>query len=190
MKHLLSRRAKLMENAFYFEQDRELVARRHELQHMETTRKGLSEVSGISSRPVLDRLIELGVTPDVLAVLALVPLVEVAWACGHVRKEEKAAILAAADKVRFAKGSIDYAILEQWLTRRPPPKLVSAWEHYVAALCEELSESQREQMKKTLLSHARAVAEAAGGFLGLTSTISPEEQKALDRIERALTPKT
>jgi hypothetical protein len=185
----MHRRANSLEDAFFFEQDRLLIERRRELERMETTRKSLSEVSGITSRPVLDKLVELEVTPQVLAMLAVVPLVEVAWADGHVHADERAAVLAAADKTGFAKGGVDYALLEQWLAQRPPANLLDAWEHYIAGLCEDLSDSQRDQLKADILSQARAVAEAAGGFLGLTSPVSAAEKKILARMEQAFAPK-
>jgi hypothetical protein len=189
MNNPLSRSARSLEDAFFFEQDQELLARRRELEQMETTRKALSDVSGITSRSVLDKLVDLGITPEILAMLAVVPLVEVAWADRHVHKDEKAAVLAAADKAGFAKGGADYALLEQWLTRRPPAKLMVAWEHYIGGLCENLDDSQRDQLSSDILSHARAVAEVAGGFLGLTSPVSAAEEKVLQRMERAFAPK-
>jgi hypothetical protein len=47
-----------------------------------------------------------------------------------------------------------------------------------------LQGAARDQLKSSSLGRARAVAEAAGGFLGLGS-ISAAEKKMLDQLERA-----
>jgi hypothetical protein len=60
-----------------------------------------------------------------------------------------------------------------------------SWSSYVKGLCERLDEAGRSALKTEILGRAEAVAEAAGGFLGLGSKISKEEQEALDRLERA-----
>ena len=43
--------------------------------------------------------------------------------------------------------------------------------------------SERDAIKTTFLSRARQVAEAAGGFLGLTSKISGKEEAMLKKLE-------
>jgi uncharacterized membrane protein YebE (DUF533 family) len=53
-------------------------------------------------------------TPELLATLVVVPLVEIAWADGHVHDNEKDAILSAADAIGVGKGSIDYDLLERY----------------------------------------------------------------------------
>jgi tellurite resistance protein len=136
---------------------------------------------------VLDALVELDVAPDLVASLALVPLVEVAWADGHVDPRERDAILAGAVKTGVARKSVDYTLLEEWLKHRPPAKLMKAWTHYVEGLCEALDEAGRLALQHDLLDRARAVAEAAGGFLGLTSKVSAAEQDVLAKLERAFT---
>ena len=80
---------------------------------------------------------------------------------------------------------MDYELLDVWLKHRPPKKLLHAWTHFIAGLCETMSETERSALKSELLSHARAVAESAGGILGLTSKISAHEQAVLDEMAAA-----
>lgn len=181
----MPRLAKQLENAFFFKQDRELLDAREELLNMEANRKAMREVSGIKSAAVLDKLVELGVTPEVLAMLALVPLIEVAWADGHVHKDEKEAILKAMAEIGFAKCTLDHVLLERWLSHKPSPKLLEAWKHYVQGLCEEFTPAECARLKERMMANAREVAEAAGGFMGLVSPITPGEKKVLDRLEKA-----
>jgi hypothetical protein len=77
-------------------------------------------------------------------------------------------------------------MLESWLSKRPEPKLVEAWKRYVQSLWPSLTDQERDEIRAMGLQRARHVAEAAGGFLGLTSKISAPEQAALDEMARLL----
>jgi uncharacterized tellurite resistance protein B-like protein len=181
----LTQQARALENQFFYQENRELVVQQQALAKMERSRDALAEVSGITNPAVLDKLIELEVAPEMLATLAVLPLVQVAWADGRVQDKEREAILAAAGSCGIAAGSVDHALLEQWLRCRPPAKLLEAWTHYVSGLCENLSEPQRATLADDLLSRARAVAQATGKLLGLTSGISATEEAVIARIRKA-----
>jgi len=183
-KTLQKRRASL-EEAFYIEEDRKLVEKHRELQRMEETKRNLSEVSGIHNEAVLKKLVELNVRAETLASLAIVPLVEVAWADGEVHGKERDAVLKAAGKIGFKKGQIDYDLIEQWLTHKPKVELLVAWENFVKGLCEAMPPAERAALRDELLTHARDVAAATGGFLGLGSKVSDEEEKILKRLSAA-----
>ena len=146
--------------------------------------KNLAEVSGIKDEAVLKKLVALNIHAETVASLAMVPLVEVAWADGKIDKEERDALLkVSAGGDMF--GRIDRSLLEQWLTHKPKPELLVAWEHYTAELCKVLSEPERLALRQQIMSRAEAVAKSAGGFLGLTSKISAEEHAVLERMNRA-----
>lgn len=181
----LTQRARALENQFFYQNNRELVVQQQVLARMERSRDALAEVSGITNPAVLDKLIELEVAPEMLATLAVLPLVQVAWADGRVQDKEREAILAAAGSCGIAAGSVDHALLEQWLRCRPPAKLFEVWTHYVSGLCENLSEPQRATLADNILSRARAVAQATGKFLGLTSGISAAEEAVIARMQKA-----
>lgn len=185
MSEWMHQRARRLEDMFFLEQDRKLIEKKKELRRMEHTRSALTAVSGIVNPSVLDKLIELEITPELLATLAVVPLVEVAWADGHVHEDEKAAILSGARASGLAAGSMDYVLLEQWLSHRPEPKLLEAWTHYIRGLCEKLSVDEADAMRDDVMARARKVAEAAGGFLGITSKVSPAELAVMEQMGRA-----
>jgi hypothetical protein len=48
-----------------------------------------------------------------------------------------------------------------------------------------LSSTERNEIRTLFLSRARQVAEASGGFLGLTSRISEKEEAMLKKLESA-----
>jgi len=185
MLQFLESRRQTLEDAFFAKQDALLIAKQRELERMAHTRKALADVSGIRNEHILQKLVALDIQPDVLASLAVAPLVEVAWADGEVHARERKAILDGAAGAGLGRGSVDFVLLDEWLKQKPDPKLLDAWTHYIAGLCEVLNEQEREELKADLLSRARSVAEAAGGFLGIGSKISLEEKMVLDRMAAA-----
>jgi len=118
--------------------------------------------------------------------VTLVPLAVVAWADGSIQPQEREAILKAASDKGLQPGSLAWQMLESWLSKRPEPKLVEAWKRYVQSLWPSLTAKEHDEIREIGLERARHVAEAAGGFLGLTSKISASEQAALDEMARLL----
>lgn len=176
--------ARQLEDQFFAQKDAVLIEQLHKLEKMGRTQKALAEVSGITDEQVLKHLVDLGINPDLLATLALVPLVEVAWADGEVQEAERKAILEGAANAGMVRGSVDYVLLEQWLKQRPPEALLDAWIHYVRALRKALTPEESWKIKQQFMNRARTVAEAAGGLLGMFA-ISKDEQSMLDRMTKA-----
>jgi hypothetical protein len=139
---LLDARRRTLEDAFFRKRDAILAEQFHKLEKMKETKQALQKVSGITDEKVLDKLVSLNVRPETLASLAMVPLVEIAWADGSIQAEERDAILKATVKNGFAKGSTGYALTESWLSRRPPDSLLEAWTHYIEGLCANLNKTQ------------------------------------------------
>jgi len=183
MENDLVRDAHSLEDAFFAKEDLRLVESLREMKALEQTTGLLAEVSGIKDPKVLERLALLKVSPAAAASLAILPLVEVAWADGSVDAAERQAVLSALDKALFFQ-TIDRDIVEAWLERRPPKHLVEAWDHYVKDLTAELSPAERKALADDILAHARQVALAAGAFLGFGGVSKPE-QAVLDRLAKA-----
>lgn len=173
-----------LEDLFFLKEDRQLIENLRRLRQMEETRESLATVSGIRNEAVLKKLVELNVRPETLVSLALVPLVEIAWADGRVDAREKKAILAAVDQLTSPE-SPDHVLLEEWLSHPPPPQLLEAWIHYLQGLCEQLSPAEIAAMKEELIRHGRAIADASGGFLRLRGNTSKAESELLKKLERA-----
>jgi uncharacterized tellurite resistance protein B-like protein len=174
-----------LENMFFIKEDQKLIEKLRALKKLGETKEELSRISGIKNDVVLQKLVDLNVRPETLASITLVPLVEVAWADGTVDEAERNAVLKAVEHLGFASGSTDYELVLQWMTHKPSPALLEAWVHYIAGLCEELSEEERTRLKEDLLGHTREVAMTSGGFLGLGNKISKEEAAVLSRLENA-----
>ncbi|MBN2573650.1 MAG: hypothetical protein JXP73_03730 [Deltaproteobacteria bacterium] len=171
-----------LEDAFFEEQDRRLIARRAELAKMAETKEALAAVSGIKNQDILQQLVELNVRPETLAALSAVPLVEVVWADGEVDEEERKVVLDFATAQGIVAGSVARELLGSWLAQRPPATLLAAWQHYVEALCARLAPDDRQVLKNELLRNVRAAASASGGFLGM-GKISGEEKDVIAKLE-------
>ena len=149
------------------------------------TRQGLAEVSGIDDAAVLAKLAELDIEAGTWAAISLIPLVEVAWADGKIDEKERDAVLSAAEANGILRGSAAFELLESWLSRRPDARLLEAWGEYIVGLCAKLGDGEKAAVKEKVVGRARAVAEAAGGFLGLGSKVSKEENAVLESLARA-----
>ena len=173
-----------LEDAFFLEQDRKLIARRAELARLAETKEALASVSGIKNQDVLQHLVELNVRPETLAALSAVPLVEVVWADGHVDDEERKVVMQFAAAQGITEGSVARELLERWLAQRPPAKLLEAWQHHVEAICAQLDPADRKALRDELLRNVRAAAAASGGFFGL-GKISSEEKAVIAKLEQS-----
>jgi hypothetical protein len=182
---LEDRRAAL-EEAFFAQHNEQLLARMRQADAMKAAREALATASGLSDAPVLERLVALGIRPETLSALRLVPLVLVAWADGPPPAEERAAVMGGAAAGGIAPGSTAQALLEGWLTQRPGPAVAEAWQAYARALTAGLSGVEREALRSAVLREAHAVADARRGFLGFAHRTSAQEAVVLHWVEAAL----
>ncbi len=183
MANSLIDRSRTLEDEFFFKEDQKLIQRMREIKKMEETAVTLSQVSGIRNETILKKLVELGVSASTLAAAALIPLVEVAWADGTVDEKERTAILQAAE--HGGAGEVPRSLVDEWLRKKPEPKLFKAWMVYMEGLCGELSQAQINALKVEITGNARMVAEASGGVLGTGFRISAKEEAVLKKIDGA-----
>ena len=182
---LFEEKRKSLEEEFFHRESQRQLENLRQVRIMEQSREELSQASGIQNEVILDRLLELGITAQTVAALAVVPLVEVVWADGHLDEKEKQAFLQAAGQFGLSAGSVNYDLLESWLSKRPDRRLRQSWREYIQGLCEELKPEEREALKSDLLRRARDMAEASGGILGLGSKISKAEMDTLEELADA-----
>ncbi len=180
--NVLGERGKALENEFFRKEEAKILERMRAQKQKELTREQLSKATGITDEAGLDRLASMGLGPQTLAALALVPLVEVAWASGAVESEEKKLVLQAAKELGLDGSSQD--LLASWLAHAPDRALVDAWRSYIATIAQTLTAEQREKLKNEFLGRARSVAGASGGVLGLGKVSKAEEDK-LKELARA-----
>ena len=181
----LSDRKKALEDSFFAKQNAKLLSDLREKREQQAAKEGLAEMSGIDNDALLEKLVSLDITPDTWAALALVPLVEVAWADGKMDEKERRAVLTAAEASGVPPGSPSAKLLESWLTQRPDGRLLESWGAYIIEICATLGPTEREHLSKEIVGRARSVAEATGGLLGLGNRVGPEEKIILSELEKA-----
>jgi hypothetical protein len=182
---ILGDRRKALEEEFFARQNQRLLRQLRETTPAKANTEALAAASGITDAAVLEQLAAIELSGETVAALALVPLIEVAWVDGRLDAKEQSAILAAAEQAGLSQDSASYQLLEAWVKERPSPQVLAAWKAYVAALSRTLDGQAKQALKQDLLGRARAVAEAAGGFLGLGKRISSAEQAMLTELEQA-----
>jgi hypothetical protein len=173
-----------LEAAFFHRRDAELIAEIRRREARQTRKKTLAEVSGITDEMVLDQLIAHDIHAETLVAFSLVPIIEVAWSDGKIQPAERVILLKAIEDAGIPKGGIAYQLMQQWLDRRPEPALMELWKSYTKVLMTELNGDAGDRIRQTVMGHARAVADAAGGFLGL-GRVSRQEERVLQVLEAA-----
>jgi len=183
MEELHSRGESLAES-FFAKRDKELIENLRKELSSEEDRTSLKAASGIEDEAVLQGLVDQGITPETLTAVSLIPLVTVAWADREIAKSEKEAILKAASEAGVGSDSAAYGLVESWLQTRPEDGLLDAWKNYVASIKSALDPAATSQLKHAVMTRAKEVAAAAGGYLGLKK-ISAAEQSVIDDLEAA-----
>ncbi|PWB73885.1 MAG: hypothetical protein C3F15_08795 [Holophagae bacterium] len=171
---------KVLEDSFFERENQKLLAKLREKAERDRKRATLREALRIDDEAVLDHLVALDVSPEAIVAFSLVPLVEMAWADGEIQPREREAILRAADERGVSASAISRQLLDNWLRRKPPATLLEVWRHYSKALLKELDPNDRRMMRERVIGSARAIAEAAGGFLGVASISAAEKAALLD----------
>ena len=179
--------ARKLEDAFFAKENARLLQQLRDRTRQQEERAALRQVVRVNDDGLIDRLIELGLGPETVLALQLVPLAVVAWADGEIEPREREAVLKAAAAEGVSPDSVAGKLLDGWLNERPSAEIVDAWKRHMRALWPQLSDKERTEIRASAIDRARSVADATGGFLGLTSRTSAQEKAVLDDLERALT---
>ena len=174
--------ARTLEDAFFTKENARLLEQLKEKQK----REALREMVKVEDETFLDRLIELGIGPETVLALTLVPLIAVAWADGTLDGRERDAIIKAAEEKGVSPETAGHQLLETWLSRRPERELFDSWKQYVRDIWETFTDEERQRVRERTLDWALAVAEASGGFLGVISKVSPSERVVIKELENVL----
>lgn len=181
----LHSRGKALEDAYFAARDRELASRLKHRLNAEEMQKLLHYSVGLTSELADQGFAHLQSGLEVIAAMALLPMVEVAWCDGTVSPEEKAAVLRGAAEMGMGDDSPLQQFLQNWLDHRPSPAALEAWKSYVQAFVGMVEPFHAETTRQNIIGRAEKVALAAGGFLGFGNRISAAEQACLDDLAQA-----
>jgi hypothetical protein len=183
----LRKRGRTSEDEYFARVDREALetGRRKAADAAELHRLG--EALGVSDEELLVKLREAGFGPAHVALVAVLPALEVAWSDGAVGQAERELLkeqlrLHSDGQQPSAEAS---AKLDDFLLTRPPNDLFDRARRAAQIALSRAGEDDRRTLATRLMAEARAVAEASGGLLGLGSVSTPE-RRALDALATSL----
>ncbi|MFN3200270.1 MAG: hypothetical protein ACE366_17870 [Bradymonadia bacterium] len=178
--HVLTR---ANEEGHFFKKSQELLGKlRHRLK-VEEGAEALAEHSDdVQDKAVLEELAAVGITPDTVRLMHLIPLFQVAWADGAIQAAEEDLLRREAARCGILAGTPVGEAFEGLLKTAPSKELCDAAMSYVKALMGSLPADQAEAAKKDLTKMAHTVARASGGLFGMFFTVEAEEKSALDEI--------
>jgi hypothetical protein len=174
-----------LEESFFAKQNEALRRKLNEMDEARSKKEAFTAASGITDDVVIERLTSLNICSDTLAALSFVPLVAVAWADGSIDDRERSAVFSRAADLGLDKHNMAHQLFERWLAEKPPSDLFAAWKAYIAVFSTTLSGEAKRTLKTEVLDRTRAVAEAAGGFLGVGRKVSVQEDAVIKEIESA-----
>jgi hypothetical protein len=139
----------------------------------------LGEKIGVTDPEISRELAELGFTPETVALLPLMPILEMAWAEGGVTEAERKMVREVARARGIEEGSAAGRQLTEWLDRRPDESVFRRAGRLIGALF--ASGGRFDITSDDLLKYCEAIAEASGGLFGIRR-VSAEERATLERI--------
>ena len=182
-KDLFADRGRTLEEEYFRKREKELIEKMRHHAEAEAARRRLGEQAGVADEEILQDLQALGYTAETVALLHVVPLVQMAWAEGNVSDRERDLIVEAARARGVEPGSAADRQLASWLTRRPSEDFFEKTLRAIGAILQAQPPETRAASEKDLLSYCTAIASASGGIMGFR-TVSDEERQILGRISR------
>src|SRR5262249_6851303 len=179
---MFSAREHWLEETYFRKRDEELIERLHERQAREVERVHMAESTGIDDQATLKELQDDGYTEETIALLLLVPLVEVAWAEGGVADRERRMIFQIAQSRGITPGSRAHAQLTEWLDRRPSGRLFEDTLHAIGLMFDTLPPERRRASRENLIAYCNRIAALVSGGIFGEGKISDEEQALIAHI--------
>lgn len=162
------------------ETEKRLTLRRQ--RQLEAVRQ--KEREGIASalntnEELAEEAMNLGFDTETARLLPLIPMIQVAWADGSVSGKEHDEVEAVAERFGIAKETSAHEFLLMLLNERPTDVFFERVNRVIRHL---VSDDRGMAMGENILQWSKEVAAASGGFFGLSSPISKEEQAVLDEF--------
>ncbi|MCI0391404.1 MAG: hypothetical protein MOB07_21905 [Acidobacteria bacterium] len=186
-KDVFNQRKMGLEEEYFRKKEQELVEQIRSRTAKQEERQELAAAVGVADEEILTTLQEMGYTRETVGVLHLVPLVQVAWASGSVTPSERETVLRLCEWRGVQKDSPAWVQLNKWLDERPSDDFFLRTLRIIRHLLDFQTVKERVAGRTDLISFCIRIANASGGFLGISSRISEGEQAALNQIVDELT---
>lgn len=178
-------RARGLEEEYFRRKEQEVIEKMRAKSRAEAAQQELGTHTGVADPQILADLHALGYTSETISLLHLVPLVQMAWAEGHVSLRERDLIIEAARARGIETDSAADTQLKGWLTTRPSDELFTTTLRAIAAMFASRPDEERAAGEKDLLSYLTSIASASGGVLGF-GAVSDQERAVLQRVTAEL----
>jgi len=183
-KDAFAERGRSLEDDYFRKKDRELIEKMKQAAAAEESRREMGARTGLTDPEMLQELEELGFTPETVALLPLVPVVQMAWAEGGVTNAERKMLTELARARGIDAGSVADRQLQDWLTREPEDAVFARARRLIRATLSSAQE-QGDLTADDLVKYCENIASASGGILGI-GKISAEERELLASIASEL----
>ncbi len=168
------------EEEHFRKKDRELIEKLRKADAAAKKRRALEQETGIHDPDMLEELNALGFTPDTIALLPIIPVLQVAWARAGISTAERTLITNLARARGITPGSAADQQLCEWLEHRPSDETF----HKATRLIRAILDSDDAHLHVTvdkLMDNCDRIAHASGGIFGI-HRVSPEERAAIAEI--------
>jgi hypothetical protein len=163
-KDMFRERERAEEEAYFHQRDALLIDKLRQKAQLADLVHALTEKLRVDEPALLDHIKRFGITRDTGAAFILAPLVEVAWADGHVTRAQHDAVLRIAEKRGVAPGSPDHHQLLDWLRKRPSDDVLKASLEAIRVGLAVLPPAEREQRISSIVKACEEVAHASAGL--------------------------
>ena len=177
-KDIIHERGRSLEDDYFRKKDRELVEKLQRAAAAETARADISKATGLSDPALADELLALGFTGETVALLPIVPIVQMAWAEGGVSAAERDLIVKFARGRGIAAGSAADTQLSAWMSARPSEEVFTRAGRLIRAM---LDSGGAGLNADDLVAYCENIASASGGVFGI-GKISGEERALLSKL--------
>jgi hypothetical protein len=172
------------EEEYFRRKDRELVERLRRADAERKAQQAIERETGLHDAEMLRQLDELGFTPDTIALLPLIPLLQVAWAKAGVSNAERQMILALARSRGIQNDSVADHALKLWMDAKPSEDTFQKATRLISAIIG--SPDHRVHIDTDeLLAYCEKIAHCSGGIFGI-GVVSAEERAAIAKIAASL----
>ena len=180
----LGDRGRAIEDDYFRKRDRELLDKMRRASAAADTQRELSARTGLLDPEMLQELQALGFTPETVALLPLVPLVQMAWAEGGVSDAERKLIVQIARTRGIDEGGAADRQLAAWLSSAPDPSVFTRAFRLIQAMLDAPGPGA-DLSADDLVKYCETIAAASGGLLGINK-VSAEERALLSTLARDL----
>lgn len=179
-------RERWLEESWFRREEERKLGERHTRLAREADRERIGQATGIADPEALLAIQEMGFTAETVALLPLIPPIEIAWMQGGLASREADYLTRSARQQGIEAGSQADQALARLLSARPAESFCSACRQALRAQLLAAAASDRDLLREQILTHCLEVAQLATGGLFGRQQASDEILARIDQLRREL----